>query len=364
MMALNDWNLLHGDAHENTANGVDSSSFSHNPLDHDQASIRLLRILPKRSEFGLIQCELIHATVDASYTCLSYVWGPAARQRLILINGKLFKVRENLWQFLSATCQAYQQLSSIWYWIDALCINQENTVERNHQVAQMGTIYRGAQSMLIWMGIDESTTRLLKVALEAWRLMARCNTFSQFQDAGTQNTDICNLQVAKDLLGFMLHVYWTRAWITQEVLLARNIQLLTDRASVESEQLRPICYLRQGTWWLPMYLTGKKSGCLKGNRWDVDCQVSQHVGQRLYGANPLVKLVGGFPGHISQIPQDQIYSLLSLADIAHKLPVDYRVPAEEFSLQLIETLHRTLCLYSLECLANAMPSACKICTIR
>jgi hypothetical protein len=35
------------------------------------------------------------------------------------------------------------------YWIDALCINQENTGERNHQVAQLGSIFPGQTSCMV-----------------------------------------------------------------------------------------------------------------------------------------------------------------------------------------------------------------------
>jgi hypothetical protein len=36
-------------------------------------------------------------------------------------------------------------------WIDQLCINQEDTPERNDQVSIMGKIYRGAAQVIIWL---------------------------------------------------------------------------------------------------------------------------------------------------------------------------------------------------------------------
>jgi hypothetical protein len=35
---------------------------------------------------------------------------------------------------------------------DALCINQEDTQERNHQVSQMGRIYGEADCVITWLG--------------------------------------------------------------------------------------------------------------------------------------------------------------------------------------------------------------------
>ena len=47
-------------------------------------------------------------------------------------------IRENLWWFLH-----HMRLRSQWklFWIDALCIDQSNILERNHQVNSMRQIY-------------------------------------------------------------------------------------------------------------------------------------------------------------------------------------------------------------------------------
>lgn len=40
-------------------------------------------------------------------------------------------------------------------WIDALCINQQDVLERGHQVDMMGVIYRGAQRVIAWLGTPD-----------------------------------------------------------------------------------------------------------------------------------------------------------------------------------------------------------------
>jgi hypothetical protein len=37
-------------------------------------------------------------------------------------------------------------------WIDPVCKNQSSTEERNHQVSQMGAIYRNAFQVVAWLG--------------------------------------------------------------------------------------------------------------------------------------------------------------------------------------------------------------------
>lgn len=37
-------------------------------------------------------------------------------------------------------------------WIDAICINQENISERNHQVHQMSHIHESSEFAVVWLG--------------------------------------------------------------------------------------------------------------------------------------------------------------------------------------------------------------------
>lgn len=37
-------------------------------------------------------------------------------------------------------------------WIDAICINQQDDLEKNHQVAMMSDIYQRALRVLVWLG--------------------------------------------------------------------------------------------------------------------------------------------------------------------------------------------------------------------
>ena len=105
--------------------------FVHKPLDLSQSNIRLLRILPGRQQ-DVIRCTLRHVSRHKhEYVCLSYTWGDAEPSHTILVNQKSFKVRRNLWDFL---CLARRFKVQDRLWIDAMCIDQRNILERNHQV--------------------------------------------------------------------------------------------------------------------------------------------------------------------------------------------------------------------------------------
>ncbi|KAF2830838.1 HET-domain-containing protein, partial [Ophiobolus disseminans] len=45
-------------------------------------------------------------------------------------------------------------------WIDAICINQSDLLERNHQVAQMRDVYTKAESVIAWLGLTQGHEEL------------------------------------------------------------------------------------------------------------------------------------------------------------------------------------------------------------
>ena len=54
-------------------------------------------------------------------------------------------------------------------WIDAVCINQKDTVERGEQVAVMGQVYEKTTRNLIWLGpSDENTAEAIQTMDAVW----------------------------------------------------------------------------------------------------------------------------------------------------------------------------------------------------
>ena len=72
------------------------------------------------------------------------------------MDGKSFSVGQNLFGFLSAARERVASGTATAdigpYWIDAVCIDQSNVLELNHQVLQMGMIYRNASETILWPG--------------------------------------------------------------------------------------------------------------------------------------------------------------------------------------------------------------------
>jgi hypothetical protein len=98
-------------------------------------------------------------------------------------------------------------------WIDCLFINQANARERNHQVQRMDDISSGATRMFIWLGILPLITSAKKLVRPSRSDWCRDASLTHYRRCVSQR-DIVN------------NVYWTRAWMTQEVLLARHVSVL------------------------------------------------------------------------------------------------------------------------------------------
>lgn len=144
-----------------TENQSRSEFYCYEPLDLSKAVIRLVQLLPELSSGGVIQCTISHETTDALYTCLSYRWGAPEPSGPILIDNRPFQVRRNLWEFLNMARE--NEEAAIIYWIDALCIDQLKTSERNHSVAQMGEIYSRAACVYVWLGANPKLAPMLHI---------------------------------------------------------------------------------------------------------------------------------------------------------------------------------------------------------
>ena len=88
------------------------------------------------------------------YEALSYVWGSSSDRKRINVagipNGSL-DVTHNLYAALKYLRHADKPRTM---WIDAICIHQNDDLEKGPQVALMGDIYRLADRVVVWLGSE------------------------------------------------------------------------------------------------------------------------------------------------------------------------------------------------------------------
>ena len=133
----------------------------YHPL-HSGETIRILELHPGQTN-DPITCDFHYADLQhphIGYEALSYVWGQKSDLtyneneceetiHTIQCNGYQRETTANLHQALRYIRKPSEPA---FLWVDALCINQDDNLERGHQVALMGSIYKNAGRVLIWIG--------------------------------------------------------------------------------------------------------------------------------------------------------------------------------------------------------------------
>jgi hypothetical protein len=242
------------------------SPYRYETLDAQNKSLRLLtmdRSITNRITCSLEVVELIHAP---EYIALSYTWGAPSPCRQICIDGCSSNVRLNLWTALNTL--AIHGLpkdlpdDTRHFWIDAICINQEDIDERNQQVAIMGEIFSQAKCVITWLGEADSHTSDFfmdymsnidlytgQVAREFISQVPK-ETFSKVRDTHLMDT----------IWG---HPYWTRVWIVQEIVLAKEVVVLCGTKSCKYNQLVGMWYWDiTNITWLSKVDVGRLEQCL------------------------------------------------------------------------------------------------------
>jgi hypothetical protein len=128
--------------------------FVYEPLDSGKPEIRLLKLLPG-SNAKWVECTLFKASLDdkqLKYETLSYTWGSCLTTNAIVIDKMLFPVTANLEAALRRLRRPDEPRI---LWVDAICINQQDSAERSQQVGLMKRIYSQASNVVIWLGRRE-----------------------------------------------------------------------------------------------------------------------------------------------------------------------------------------------------------------
>lgn len=107
----------------------------------------------------IIQCDRLQMRSASStfpiYEAVSYTWGdPKLSCRLICNETRQLMITKNV-----DTMLRYFRRDGTrrYFWIDAICLDQKNEHEKLEQISRMGSIYRQAKKVRIWLG--EECTR-------------------------------------------------------------------------------------------------------------------------------------------------------------------------------------------------------------
>jgi Heterokaryon incompatibility protein (HET) len=144
-----------------------------------EGEIRLLQIENREgdsSDERQINCKLTYHTLDeltrhpldeegALYVALSYAWGDFDISHTIKCDGQDFALSKTLYSAIIRLSMREhldgpkRKIPKVLVWIDAICINQSDVVEKSNQVRMMKTIYGNAVAVVAWLGEEEEADR-------------------------------------------------------------------------------------------------------------------------------------------------------------------------------------------------------------
>ncbi|KAJ8111995.1 hypothetical protein OPT61_g5531 [Boeremia exigua] len=238
-----------------------------------------------------IQCSLVLSGLQhADYEAVSYTWatedGDDHRSQRIEVDNSLLFVTKNC----EATLRRLRERKIRRFWMDALCINQANTSERNHQVGLMDDIYREANCV--------------HACIEApGQDFSRC---MRWLSVGNGHP--------KDQLASLFALrYFSRVWVIQEVALARKVILhVNNDSAVLTKKI--LSLLRNGSGYSNLILPPPLQAFLDKHNFD----------------NATYLLHMSISASCSD-PRDQVYGTISLLPpvLRMAIPVDYSLRTEQ-----------------------------------
>ncbi|KAI2778237.1 HET-domain-containing protein [Daldinia loculata] len=172
------------------------------------------------------------------YEALSYVWGseddPEAI-RIIIDTEKtfIFPVTQNL----STALRYLRRLSEPRIiWVDAICINQSNNIEKGEQVMRMGDIFRAASRVVGFLGEEnnDSSHAMNLMSYIGSQVDVNWEPVNMWPAKHCTDTTIsdqnCVLPVVTRDMCAIYHILhrnlFERLWIRQEILLANSQAIL------------------------------------------------------------------------------------------------------------------------------------------
>ncbi|KAI1123770.1 heterokaryon incompatibility protein-domain-containing protein [Nemania abortiva] len=247
----------------------------YNSVRFGESQMRLLQLLPGRHQ-DPIHCTLLAVKSPASdpqetirdqippevaYEALSYVWASDEDDAVISVNHIPFSISANVYHAFK--CFRLADKARV-LWVDAICINQEDTQEKSEQVRMMDRIYSNADTVLIYLGPDVDDSSLVMDYLTVDDSDLLDNDGVLFTEASARKTRaekrdlrlsteservfLANYftsrgmeenRVVQAAYAFFCRPYWTRMWVVQEAKLAKRDPVwYCGRRSTTMQRLR------------------------------------------------------------------------------------------------------------------------------
>ncbi|KAI0427272.1 heterokaryon incompatibility protein-domain-containing protein [Xylaria sp. FL1042] len=199
-----------------------------------------------------------------------YTWGDAAQTATIQISSGVNGSQPTAH---SVTANCFSALRRLRYvnkrralWIDAICINQNSTAERNHQLGLMATIYAKASQVVVYLGEgDEESNAAIDIIANILDPPDYKHThFSRHYKL----TGVNFLTTSPDNCMALLfrRPWFSRIWVLQEIANTRSATVYCGERELPWESFRDFVHYNVAIKWIENIPFAVQYSLLAGRR--------------------------------------------------------------------------------------------------
>jgi hypothetical protein len=297
--------------------------YNYAPLENAESHIRLLRLRPSYDPSWPLHCTLFHTDLQDAppYVALSYTWGDRSGSSLVLIGSDHVSITPNLKHALQRLRRTDQEVV---IWVDALCINQDDVIERSIQTTRMRSVYLRAESVAVWLGMKYG---LSHGAIDLVRALNACTNLDGLRSIVQDPERRDQLEA---LVRLFRRQYWWRIWVIQEVACAKRAVVYVGEDEISWIELDGVCEgfrsieseLHSVFYTSPSYVRTLAHGGPRG------LQLSRY--NPTIQAPPLLELLLTHKSKKSTDPKDKVFALVGISSSRHSFgQIDYSCSMRE-----------------------------------
>jgi hypothetical protein len=199
-------------------------NFTYTPLT-DNDKIRILRLHEGHGSAELVgELITLKQGEKVEYEALSYWWGrKEAGRHLVLKKDNRRYSLPILPELEDALMQLRLRDQPRNLWVDAICIHQNDSAEKNSQIPKMAEIYSEATNVCVWLGIEENNSD------KALKFIDRVLNLDEIDQL------VINEKLVEEWNAFSKLIrrpWFNRRWIVQEVAMAKRATMHCGEGTV------------------------------------------------------------------------------------------------------------------------------------
>ncbi|KAI1092530.1 HET-domain-containing protein [Rostrohypoxylon terebratum] len=293
--------------------------YSYKPLSAKD-EIRLIILNPASSMEDPLTCSLIQhrrSVQKEYYFAVSYAWGKPEFSRNLEIRSDGDVSCLQITPVVNDLLRHFREQKKYGcLWIDAICLDQANEVEKAHQIPEMGRIYREAFEVLIWSGPGGSEIQEL---FDYFRSIVSTDAYGGSGIRALPGAFSASPVVYGLFNDFSNRAWFSRRWVIQEALLAREATVYCGNYSIP----------------LPMLsLAANHLHSFPYDSYPIKVMASLGVRRRTYTPYTLLELLWTFDESICLEPKDRVAALYGLSRDNYGYQLDYTVHWTEMYKQI------------------------------